>query len=74
MPNINPSNGSFLIKIKDQQNNTWQGTVTWIESKQTQPFRSLLELIKLIDSALVSEGQEEEEEKEDAVFEVVQQM
>lgn len=44
--------GTFVIQILNQQNATWQGTVTWTEEKITQPFRSLLELIKLIDNAL----------------------
>ncbi|MEG2000268.1 MAG: hypothetical protein RR053_02600 [Evtepia sp.] len=48
-------NESFIIQILNTQNATWQGTVTWATSKQTQNFRSALELIKLIDSTLVDE-------------------
>ena len=44
--------GAFVIQILDQQNATWQGTVTWTDGQKTQHFRSLLELIKLIDTAL----------------------
>ncbi|MPM46878.1 hypothetical protein SDC9_93585 [bioreactor metagenome] len=44
--------GTFVIQILNQQNATWQGTITWTDGKKSQPFRSLLELIKLIDSAL----------------------
>lgn len=40
----------MLITILNRQNATWQGTVTFIETNQTKPFRSVLELIKLIDS------------------------
>lgn len=43
---------TFLIKIMDQQNGTWQGSVTWIEEQSEQQFRSALELLKLIDGAL----------------------
>ena len=43
---------SFLIKIMDQQNGTWQGSVTWVEEQREQHFRSALELLKLIDGAL----------------------
>lgn len=43
---------AFLVQILNTQNATWQGTVTWTDGKKTQPFRSALELIKLIDSAL----------------------
>lgn len=45
-------NNSFLIVIKDNQQETWQGTIEWIEKNQKKPFRSALEMIKLIDSAL----------------------
>lgn len=43
---------TFLIKIIDQQNGTWQGSVTWIEEQREQQFRSALELLKLIDGAI----------------------
>ncbi len=43
---------NFLIKIMDQQNGTWQGSVTWVEEQREQHFRSVLELLKLIDGAL----------------------
>jgi hypothetical protein len=35
------------------QNTTWQGVVTHVDKKEEQPFRSLLELVKLINSAFV---------------------
>ena len=46
------SKNTFLVKLLSQQNATWQGTVTWVDKKEEQPFRSLLELIKLIDGTL----------------------
>lgn len=49
-------NGTFVIRIKYCQNNSWQGVVTWAEKQQTVPFRSAIELIRLIDEALVREG------------------
>lgn len=44
--------GTFVLKILDCQNATWQGSVTWVEGHQEQYFRSALELLKLIDGAL----------------------
>ena len=44
--------GTFIIKILNQHNSTWQGTVTWVEESKTQNFRSALELIKIIDGAI----------------------
>ena len=43
---------SFIVNILQQQNASWQGTVTWVEDNKTQSFRSALELIRLIDSTL----------------------
>ncbi len=43
---------TFLIRILFRQNSSWQGTVTWVEGKQEQSFRSVLELIVLLDNAL----------------------
>lgn len=47
--------GTFIIQIKGLENNSWQGTVEWVETKQKIPFRSALEMIKLMDSAVESE-------------------
>lgn len=44
--------GTFVVKILDRQNATWQGTVTWIDEQKVQCFRSALELLKMIDGAL----------------------
>lgn len=43
---------TFVVKILFRQHTSWQGTVTWIEEKCEQTFRSVLELILLMDSAL----------------------
>ncbi len=41
---------SFVIQIKYRKHYTWQGTVKWLETNEEMPFRSALELIKLMDS------------------------
>ena len=43
---------TFAVRVLFRQNATWQGSVTWLEGKQEQSFRSALELIFLITSAL----------------------
>ena len=50
------SNQSFVIEVKSQENHTWQGTITWVEGKKKENFRSALELIRLIDSTLAGEN------------------
>lgn len=43
---------TFAIRILFRQNASWQGSVKWLEGKQEQSFRSALELIFLMNSAL----------------------
>lgn len=43
---------TFTVQVAYRQNATWQGTVTWLEKGKQSHFRSALELIKLMDSAL----------------------
>jgi len=50
---------TFAVKVLFRQHTSWQGSVVWVEEKREQSFRSVLELILLMDSAL-SEGQEEQ--------------
>lgn len=50
--------GTFIIRVQHRQHSSWQGLVTWSEENRTVPFRSALELIKMIDEA-VSGGEEE---------------
>lgn len=44
--------GTFIIKVLFRQHTSWQGTITWLETQSEQTFRSVLELILLLDSAL----------------------
>ena len=43
---------TFEISVKFRQNATWQGTILWIEKNLKQNFRSVLEMLKLMDEAL----------------------
>ena len=43
---------SFRIRILFRQNASWQGSVYWIEGNQEVFFRSVLELIVMMDDAL----------------------
>ena len=50
---------TFVISVLFRQNATWQGSIQWLDKKKTQRFRSTLELIQLMDSALDSRGPDE---------------
>ena len=43
---------TFVIHVKYRQNSTWQGDIFWAEKQEKVNFRSALEMLKLIDSAL----------------------
>lgn len=43
---------TFKLSILFRQNASWQGTVVWMEERREAPFRSVLELISLMDSVL----------------------
>jgi len=51
----------FIVSIAYQQNSTWQGTVTWINKNKKENFRSALELIRMIDSTLMSQSPADKE-------------
>ena len=48
--------GTFVVHVVSQENATWQGQVTWLDEKETRSFRSMLELIKLMDAAMEQKG------------------
>ncbi len=54
---VKGSKATFIVKVQYRQNATWQGQVIWTEKNQTKQFRSALELIKLIDSAVAPEDE-----------------
>ena len=43
---------TFAVRVLFRQNASWQGEVTWLEGKREESFRSVLELILLMDGAL----------------------
>lgn len=49
---------TFVLKILDRQNSTWQGSILWVEKQNEQYFRSALEMLKLIDEALIQNDKE----------------
>jgi len=47
---------AFQITIYFHQHSSWQGTVRWVEKNEERCFRSTLELIFLLDTALRGEA------------------
>ena len=50
--------GTFIIRVQQRQAGTWQGRVTWVDQNKTIRFRSIFELIKLMESGILSEHPE----------------
>ena len=46
---------TFSLRLLFRQNASWQGSIEWHEGKSEESFRSVLELLLLIDSALSAE-------------------
>lgn len=43
---------TFIIRVQHRQNSTWQGRITWADENKTLNFRSIWEMIHLMESAL----------------------
>ena len=44
--------GTFIVRVQHRQNSSWQGRITWMEQDKTISFRSVCEMVKLIESAV----------------------
>ncbi len=53
----------FVVHVQFRQNATWQGTVQWAEQKEEKRFRSTLELLKIMDSALASKYPQDDDQE-----------
>ena len=45
---------TFQLSVLFRQNASWQGSLTWLERAEEAQFRSVLELVGLLDSALAA--------------------
>ena len=60
--------GTFIVRVQHRQNSSWQGRITWMEEDKTVQFRSVWEMIKLIENAVDSVSKPEDEEEEESWF------
>lgn len=47
---------TFTLRVLYRQHSSWQGTLSWIEGKKGENFRSVLELLFLMDNVLKEKG------------------
>ena len=43
---------TFALRVLFRQNTSWQGSISWLEGGREETFRSVLELLFLMDSAV----------------------
>ena len=48
------------MRVLHRQNNTWQGRITWADKNKTMNFRSIWEMVHLMEEALREDMPEEE--------------
>ena len=46
---------TFIIEVADTKDSTWQGKVNWVNGQKEQSFRSVMELLRLIDSVVAGD-------------------
>lgn len=51
-PEPRGSKATFVVRVFFRQNASWQGSILWIEGGREESFRSVLELVLLMHSAL----------------------
>ena len=51
---------TFIIRVQHRQNSTWQGRITWADKNKTLTFRSLWEMVHLMENALYEDAKPED--------------
>ena len=57
----------FVLEIVDEQKYTWQGQLSWIDGQKKQSFRSVMEMLQLIRSALDDGSDDQNKDIEEAM-------
>ncbi len=50
---------TFIVRVQRRQNSTWQGRITWAKEDKTVNFRSIWEMIHLMESAIYKDADPE---------------
>ena len=49
---------TFVVEVVSHQKYTWQGQIHWIQGNKKIPFRSVMEMLHLMDSVFNDEDSE----------------
>ena len=51
---------TFIVRVQHRQNNTWQGRITWADKNKTLNFRSIWEMVYLMENAIYEDAPPDE--------------
>lgn len=43
---------TFIVEINETNNQSWQGEIEWVQGKKKLAFRSVMELLRMVDSVV----------------------
>lgn len=46
---------TFIVRVQHRQNSTWQGRITWADKNKTLNFRSIWEMVRMMENALIED-------------------
>lgn len=46
---------TFIVRVQQRHNSTWQGRLTWVEKDSTRTFQSVWELVRLLEEVIVKD-------------------
>ncbi len=52
---VETGGNTFIIDVKSAEGGSFKGTITWVQTQEKVAFRSPLELLRLMDSAVRKE-------------------
>ena len=56
--------GTFIVKVEYDQHGTYQGQIIWAEGNKSKRFRSMLELVRMMDDVMASSEMKGQDRKD----------
>ena len=54
------SQETFIVRVQHRENNSWQGRITWVDKNKTLTFRSIWEVVHMMENALYEDASPED--------------
>ena len=59
---------TFVVEVIDHQKSTWQGQIFWVQGNRKISFRSVMEMLHLMNS-VIADGENGRRQKKDSMEE-----